>query len=126
LAAGFFLFGIIRFAAGSFVVAIAEWGITGLLGINLLIIVRRRFLIASYVSLFLFVMAAFALYAMQPVKEMNDIYIFSTYIISVVCVTPLLSYRLTPDYYCCCHRSCWANGFLYYPVFTFDDPNRRK
>ena len=40
------------------------------------------------------VITAFVMFLIQEHNEMDDIYKFSTYIISVVCVAPLLAYAL--------------------------------
>lgn len=91
----FIIFAAIRFSSGSVIVGIGELGITVLLIVNMIILRKGFYRISSSVSIFLFVGAAFAMFLIQELNELDDIYIFSTYYISVVCVTPLLSYRLS-------------------------------
>ncbi|MDC7234254.1 MAG: methyl-accepting chemotaxis protein [Spirochaetales bacterium] len=91
----FLLFALIRISSGSLAVGFGELAVTLLICINIAFLVKGYYHISSSVSIFLFVGAAFAMFLLQELKEVNDIYIFSTYYISVICVTPLLSYRLT-------------------------------
>jgi methyl-accepting chemotaxis protein len=90
----FFLFALIRFSQGDLLVAGGEALVTFLIILNLLALYRGAYRFSSNVSLLLFVGAAFGIFLLQDHKELNDIYIYSTYIISVICVTPLLSYHL--------------------------------
>jgi len=94
LAFFFFVFATIRFSGGDITVAAGELFITLLLVINIITLYKGHYRFCSNVSIFLFIGAAFGLFILQEHKELNDLYIFSTYIISVICVTPLLSYKL--------------------------------
>lgn len=90
----FLVFAVIRLSSGDMAVAIGEFLITILLALNILALYKGAYRFSSNVSIFLFVGAAFGLFLLQEHKEINDLYIFSTYMISVICVTPLLSYHL--------------------------------
>jgi len=94
LALFFLMFAGIRVLAASYMVAAVEAVMALLLVLNLLILFRGRYEITSNVSIFLFLIAAFGIFMIQDVQESNDIYIFSTYMLSVICVTPLMSYRI--------------------------------
>ena len=94
LAVFFFLFAAIRFKAGNYKVAAGETGVSLILAVNIFILYRGKYRISSIVSIILFILAAFLMFMMQDHNEFDDLYKFSTYIISVICVAPLLSYRL--------------------------------
>lgn len=90
----FFVFALIRFLRGDILVAAGEIFVAILLIFNIMALYRGLYQVGSNVSIFLFLGAAFSLFLLQEHRELNDIYIYSTYIISVICVTPLLSYHL--------------------------------
>ena len=94
LAFFFFIFAIIRVLKGDLPVAAGEVFISILLIGNIIALKKGFYKFSSNISIFLFVGAAFSLFLLQEHSELNDLYIFSTYIISVICVIPLLSYRL--------------------------------
>ncbi len=90
----FVLFAAIRFSRGDILVGGGEIIITFLIGLNIIALMKGKYQICSNFSIFLFAGAAFGIFAIQKHTQINDLYIFSTYYISVVCVTPLLSYKL--------------------------------
>jgi len=96
LVLGFFFltFSAIRLMRGDFSVALGEAMVMVLLLINILALYRGAYRFSSNVSLGIFVAAAFGIFLLQEHKNLNDLYIYSTYMISVICVTPLLCYRL--------------------------------
>lgn len=90
----FLLFALIRFLAGSYAVALGEAAITLILSFNILFLFRGKYRLSSIVSILLFTLAAFVMFLIQEHNELDDLYKFSTYIISVICVAPLLSYSI--------------------------------
>ena len=94
LAVFFLLFALIRIIKGDYPVAFGEAVVTILLFINIFALFRGKYKICSTVSVMLFIGAAFAIFMIKQPREINDIYMFSTYIISVICVAPLLSYKV--------------------------------
>ncbi|MBI9099293.1 MAG: hypothetical protein JEY91_12485 [Spirochaetaceae bacterium] len=90
----FFVFALIRFLRGEYIVAGGEVFLSILLIFNIIALFKGLFRYASNFSVFLFLGAAFGIFLLQEHRELNDLYIYSTYIISVICVTPLLSYHL--------------------------------
>lgn len=90
----FFLFAVIRFSAGSYTVAAGEAAVALLLIINIIVLFRGGYKASSIFSILLFTSSAYFLFLMQEHNEFDDIYKFSTYIIAVICVAPLLSFRL--------------------------------
>ncbi len=90
----FLMFATIRFLEASYTVAIGEISVAVILAVNILILFRGLYKVSSFISITLFVLAAFVMFLIQEHNEMDDIYKFSTYIISVVCVAPLLAYAL--------------------------------
>ncbi len=94
LAVFFLLFALIRIIKGDYPVAFGEAVVTILLFINIFALFRGQYKICSTVSVMLFIGAAFAIFMIKQPREINDIYMFSTYIISVICVAPLLSYKV--------------------------------
>lgn len=88
------IFASIRFSSGSIIIGTGEIFVAMLLFLNVLALVKGHYHLCSNISILLFTGAAFGIFLLQEHKELNDLYIFSTYIISVVCVTPLLSYKL--------------------------------
>ncbi|MBN2655578.1 MAG: hypothetical protein JXR86_00855 [Spirochaetales bacterium] len=94
LGTSFLIFTLIRLLRGDFVVAAGEAFVTVMLLLNILALYRGAYRFSSNVSLGIFVAAAFGIFLLQEHRELNDLYIFSTYMISVICVTPLLSYHL--------------------------------
>ena len=90
----FLVFAAIRYSSGDIVVGTGEAVVSVILFFNILALFRGRYRLSSIVSVFLFTGAAFILFLIQTHNEIDDLYKFSTYIISVVCVAPLLSYRL--------------------------------
>ena len=94
LALFFLLFSIIRITKGDIGVAAGEAIVTFFLAFNIYALFKGKYEICSTVSIFLFAGAAFGIFMIQEHKELNDIYIFSTYIVSVICVAPLLSYKV--------------------------------
>ncbi len=90
----FLLFSVIRVISGDFMIAGGEFFVTLLLGVNILLMFKGFYKISSTVSVFLFIMAAFGLFMMQEHTELDDLYVFSTYTISIICVAPLMSYHL--------------------------------
>jgi len=90
----FLLFAVIRLSRGDLVVGGAEASVSLILAANIVILLKGKYRVCSNISIFLFIGAAFGLFMLQDLDRMKDLYIFSTYIISVVCVSPLLSYKL--------------------------------
>ena len=90
----FLLFAMIRITGGSIVVGMGEISIAIILVLNIFSLFSGRYRLSSMVSLFLFTMAAFVMFILQDHNELDDLYKFSTYIISVICVAPLLSYTI--------------------------------
>lgn len=94
LAAFFLVFAVIRIMKGDFAVAAGEAVVTLLLFMNIIALFKGMYKFCSTASILLFVGAAFAIFSIKEAKDLNDIYMFSTYIISVICVAPLLSYKV--------------------------------
>lgn len=94
LGMAFFLFAAIRIIRSDYVVASGELVVTVLLAFNIAALYRGAYRFSSNVSISLFVGAAVGIFLLQEHLELNDLYIYSTYMISVICVTPLLSYHL--------------------------------
>ena len=94
LALFFLLFAVIRLAKGDYGVAAGELIVSFFLAINIYALFKGKYEICSTVSIFLFAGAAFGIFMIKEHQELNDIYIFSTYIVSVICVAPLLSYKV--------------------------------
>ncbi len=90
----FLLFAVIRFSRGDFLVGGAEAAVTLILIVNILILLKGWYRTCSNLSILLFIGAAFGIFLIQEHTRMKDLYIFSTYIISVISVAPLLSYKL--------------------------------
>ncbi|MBB6481732.1 methyl-accepting chemotaxis protein [Spirochaeta isovalerica] len=90
----FLIFTAIRLLRGDLIVAAGEALVTVFLLLNILALYRGAYRFSSNVSLVIFVAAAFGIFLLQEHHELNDLYIYSTYMISVICVTPLLSYHL--------------------------------
>ena len=90
----FLVFAVIRLMAESYVVAVGEGFVAVILAVNIIILFRGRYRVSSIISIFLFSAAAFVIFLIQEHTGLDDIYKFSTYIISVICVAPLLSYSL--------------------------------
>lgn len=90
----FLLFAAIRLMAASYVVAVGEAVVSLILIVNILILFKGRYKISSIISIVLFSSAAFVMFLIQDHNELDDLYKFSTYIISVICVAPLLSYNI--------------------------------
>nr|MDA3850155.1 hypothetical protein [Spirochaetaceae bacterium] len=94
LSCAFLVFATIRIMSGNYIVAMGELVLFVLLAINIFILIRGHYRFCSNLSIVLFLLACFAIFIIQDHGESNDIYIFSTYLLSVICVTPLMSYRL--------------------------------
>ena len=94
LAVFFLIFAVIRFAKGDIAVASGEVLIALLLALNIFALFRGQYKLCSSASVMLFTGAAFGIFLIKKPQDINDIYIFSTYIISVICVAPLLSYKV--------------------------------
>ena len=94
LAAFFLIFAVIRISKGDVAVAAGELLVTLLLVFNILALFRGKYKLCSSTSVLLFTGAAFGIFLIKKHQDLNDIYIFSTYIISVICVAPLLSYNV--------------------------------
>ncbi len=90
----FLLFAVIRLMAASYIVAAGEAVISLILSVNIFILFKGQYKISSTVSILLFSTAAFVMFLIQEHNELDDLYKFSTYIISVICVAPLLSYNI--------------------------------
>ena len=90
----FIVFAAIRISNGDIIVGTGELVVSLILAINIIMLYRGRYRISSIVSILLFTAAAFIIFLIQPHEELDDLYKYSTYIISVICVAPLLSYRL--------------------------------
>jgi len=90
----FMIFAFIRISSGDLVVGSGEAVVSIILVFNIIVLHRGFYRLSSIVSIFLFTAAAFIIFLIQDHNELDDIYKFSTYIISVICVAPLLSYRL--------------------------------
>lgn len=91
----FLLFAAIRFTQGDYLVSGGELVISVLLSLNILALLKGWYRICSYFSIFLFAGAAFGIFFIQEHKWISDIYMFSTYYVAVMGVTPLLAYRLS-------------------------------
>ena len=94
LAVVFIIFTAIRTLSGDFRVAVGEGLLVILLFINIAMLKKGFFSFSSNASVFLFIGAAFAIFSIQEHGEYDDIYVFSTYIVAALCVTPLLAYRI--------------------------------
>ena len=94
LALVFIIFTAIRTSSGDFTVAAGEGFLVILLLINVTMLNRGFFSFSSNASLFLFIGSAFGIFIIQQHAEFDDIYVFSTYIVASLCVTPLLAYRI--------------------------------
>ncbi|MBI9102660.1 MAG: hypothetical protein JEY99_09605 [Spirochaetales bacterium] len=94
LACAFLLFAAIRFSRGDITVGTGELSVTILLIVNIIVLLRGQYKISSYFSIFLFVGAAIAMFLLQEHDNIKDLYLLSTYYISVICVAPLLAYTL--------------------------------
>ena len=90
----FLLFAGIRVRAGSYTVAAGEAVVSLILVANIIILFKGRYRASSIISNLIFALAAFVMFLIQEHNELDDLYKFSTYIISVICVAPLLSYSL--------------------------------
>jgi methyl-accepting chemotaxis protein len=90
----FIAFASIRISSGDLVVGSGEAVVAAILILNIIALHRGLYRLSSIVSIFLFAAAAFIIFLIQDHNELDDLYKFSTYIISVICVAPLLSYKL--------------------------------
>ncbi|MBI9107353.1 MAG: hypothetical protein JEZ04_11475 [Spirochaetales bacterium] len=90
----FLVFAFLRISSGDIAVGIGEAVISLILVFNIIMLRRGFYRLSSFVSIFLFVTAAFVIFLIQKHNELDDLYKFSTYIISVICFAPLLSYKL--------------------------------
>lgn len=91
----FLIFAAIRILSGSMAVGLGELAVSVLLAFNVFFLLKGLYKLSSTISIILFVSSAFAMFLLQNLNELDDIYIFSTYYISVICVTPLLSYKFS-------------------------------
>ena len=80
--------------SGDFKVAAGEGAFVVLLFLNIKMLNKGFFSFSSNSSLLLFIGAAFGIFMIQKHTEYDDIYVFSTYIVASLCVTPLLAYRI--------------------------------
>ena len=114
LAVFFLLFALIRIIKGDYPVAFGEAVVTILLFINIFALFRGQYKICSTVSVMLFIGAAFAIFMIKQPREINDIYMFSTYInICNMCCTSAFIQSLADD--CnCCFSPCRAELFLFF------------
>ncbi len=90
----FIMFATIRLLESSYTVAAGEAVVSAILAVNIIILYRGKYKISSIVSIVLFTAAAFIMFMIQEHNELDDLYKFSTYIISVICVAPLLAYNI--------------------------------
>jgi methyl-accepting chemotaxis protein len=93
LAIAMIFFAVVRLIGQSYIVAVAELLVAGLSLTNVKLILSGKFKICSNISVSLFLAAAFGIYAIQNNTRVTDLYIFSTYMLGVIAVAPILSYR---------------------------------
>ena len=90
----FLAFAAIRISNGDIVVGLGELIVFVILVFNVIALYKGKYRFSSIVSIFLFVSAAVLIFLIQPHDKLDDLYKYSTYFIAVVCVTPLLAYKL--------------------------------
>ncbi|MGL1892458.1 MAG: methyl-accepting chemotaxis protein [Spirochaetaceae bacterium] len=95
LSIAFILFAGVRFAGADIVVASVELLVSAILGINAYIITKGKYMASSRISTVFFTLTAFAVYLIQDKTEVNDLYIYSTYILTVILMAPFLCYSKT-------------------------------
>lgn len=93
LCIGFLALGAIRISGGFFLMGIIELGVSLLLVLLCVSILKGKFRIASMSTVVLFGLAASALFFVRELEGAKDIYLHSTYMIPAFLTLPLLAYH---------------------------------
>jgi len=93
LSFGFLVLGIIRLVDGHVMMGIVEVGVSLLLLLFCILIIKSNFRVASMSTVVLFCVAASGLFFIREVELAKDIYLHSTYMIPAFLTLPLLAYN---------------------------------
>lgn len=93
LAVAFTIFSIIRFIKGDIIVGVAEVCFVAVSVINILFVTRGKYKIGSTISVILFLIAAIGIFGLQEHSSVSSLYKYSTYMLILFCLSPLLSYK---------------------------------
>jgi methyl-accepting chemotaxis protein len=92
VAVGFTALGLIRLLTGSVLMGSLEVVVGIVLGIFVVLLLKKRFRIVSTGNVVLFCLAAAGLFFLRDIGSPNDVYIQATYMIPVFITAPLLAY----------------------------------